>query len=247
MKDAETIPIEDPKAVQLAIGDQVPFAAPGGAVQIYQLQYQAGWKPVMSTRQMVKYVPGGPGSALNNLLNYDVMQCTQEYLDNNRDTVLRWCAAMYRTMDYIFGPQQEQALTEYAPFINANTGASLDWQSIKFIFEELDPFYPWDKQPPIWEDDKYALYYKNIYDFQIKKYIADGTLPDQKYDIDNLFQAKPIWLEMLELKGKAETLMAKAPSGEMSEEKKKLMEAAKFHYDGFNYLDAVRFLEAAVA
>lgn len=247
MKDAETIPIEDPKAVQLAIGDQVPFAAPGGAVQIYQLQYQAGWKPVMSTRQMVKYVPGGPGSALNNLLNYDVMQCTQEYLDNNRDTVLRWCAAMYRTMDYIFGPQQEQALTEYAPFINANTGATLDWQSIKFIFEELDPFYPWDKQPPIWEDDKYALYYKNIYDFQIKKYIADGTLPNQTYDIDGLFQAKPIWLEMRELKAKAETLMAKAPSGEMIEEKKKLMEAAKFHYDGFNYLDAVRFLEAAVA
>ena len=126
-------------------------------------------------------------------------------------------------------------------------GATLDWQSIKFIFEELDPFYPWDKQPPIWEDDKYALYYKNIYDFQIKKYIADGTLPNQTYDIDGLFQAKPIWLEMRELKAKAETLMAKAPSGEISEEKKKLMEAAKFHYDGFNYLDAVRFLEAAVA
>jgi ABC-type nitrate/sulfonate/bicarbonate transport system substrate-binding protein len=247
MKDAETIPIEDPKAVQLAIGDQVPFAAPGGAVQIYQLQYQAGWKPVMSTRQMVKYVPGGPGSDLNNLLNYDVMQCTQEYLDQNRDTVLRWCAAMYRTMDYIFGPKQEEALTAYVPFINANTGATLDWQSIKFIFEELDPFYPWQAQPPIWEDPNYALYYKNIYDYQLKKYISDGTLPDQPYDVEGLFQAKTIWMEMRELKAKAEMLMTKAPTGDMSEDKQKLMTAAKFHYDGFNYLDAVRYLEAAIA
>lgn len=247
MKDAETIPIEDPKAVQLAIGDQVAFAAPGGAVQIYQLQYQAGWKPVMSTRQMVKYVPGGPGSALNNLLNYDVMQCTQEYLDQNRDTVLRWCAAMYRTMDYMFGPKQEEALTAYVPFINANTGAALDWQSIKFIFEELDPFYPWQAQPPIWEDAGYALHYKNIYDYQLKKYISDGTLPDQPYDVEGLFQAKSIWMEMRELKAKADGLMAKAPSGDMSEEKQKLMAAAKFQYDGFNYLDAVRYLEAAIA
>ena len=54
MKDTQAVPIEDPKAVQLAINDQVPFAAPGGAVQIYQLQYQANWKSVISTRQMVE-------------------------------------------------------------------------------------------------------------------------------------------------------------------------------------------------
>jgi len=248
MKDTQTVPIEDPKAVQLAISDQVPFAAPGGAVQIYQLQYQAGWKPVMSTRQMIKFVPGGPGSALNNLLNYDVLQCTQEYLDKNRNTVLRWCAAMYKTMDYMFGPQQEQAFTEYAPFINANTGAQMDPKSIKFIFEELDPFYQWKDQAQIWEDPNYALFYKNVYDFQIKKYITDGTLPKQTYDIDGLFQAKPIFLEMRELKAKSEALMKKLEgAGTVAPDRAELAKLGKAHYAGFNYLDSTRFLEAATA
>jgi hypothetical protein len=248
MKDTQAVPIEDPKAVQLAINDQVPFAAPGGAVQIYQLQYQANWKPVISTRQMVKYMTGGPGSALNNLLNYDVMQTTSAYLDKNRSTVLRWCAAMYRTLDYVFGPQQVQAFTEYAPFINANTGAEMDPKSIKFIFEVLDPFFQWKDQAAVWEDPNYPLYYKNIYDFQIKKYIANGTLPNQQYDLEALFQAKPIFLEMRELKGKAEMLTQKLQnSGNVAAERAELAKLGKAQYDAFNYLDAVRFLEAATA
>lgn len=247
MEDTEAIPIEDPKAVQLAVNDQVPFAAPGGAVQIYQLQYQAGWKAVMSTRQMVDHMAGGPGSQLNNLLNYDVMQCTDQYAAENRDTLMRWASAMYRTMDYMFGPDQEQALSEYAPFINANAGSQLDAEAIKFIFTVLDPFYQWKDQAQIWEDPDYALYYKNIYDFQIDKYISDGTLSDQEYDIEGLFVAKPIFLEMRELKKKTEDLMAKADDGSsMSEDRKALVAEAKTHYDRFNYLDSSRFMEAAL-
>lgn len=248
MEDVETIPIEDPKAVQLAVSDQVPFAAPGGAVQIYQLQYQAGWKPVMSTRQMVAHVPGGPGSDLNNLLNYDVMQTSASYAENNRETLMRWCAAMYRTMDYMFGPDQEQALSEYVPFINANTGAQLDWESIKFIFEELDPFYPWQEQAQIWEDPEYALFYKNIYEFQIQKYISEGTLTDQPYDLEELFTAKTIFMEMRELKIKTEELLAKADADStISEDRLAVIEMAKKHYANFNYLDSARFMEAALA
>jgi ABC-type nitrate/sulfonate/bicarbonate transport system substrate-binding protein len=247
MSDAQTIPIEDPKAVQLAISDQIPFAAPGGAVQIYQLQYQAGWKPVMSTRQMVQYISGGPGSALNNLLNYDVMQCTQEYVDGNRPTLYRWCSAMYRTMDYMFGPDQQQALTEYAPFINANTGAELDWEAIKFIFEVLDPFYQWKDQAGLWEDESYALFYKNLYEFQIQKYIAEGTLSDQPYDLEALFSAKPIFLEMREMKAATETLLAKLEAEPLSPERQELADGAKLHHSRFNYYDALRFAEAATA
>lgn len=248
MEDTEAVPIEDPKAVQLAVSDQVPFAAPGGAVQIYQLQYQAGWKPVMSTRQMVEHMAGGAGSSINNLLNYDVMQCTEEYAAQNRETLMRWCSAMYRTMDYMFGPQQQQALSEYAPFINANAGSQIDWEAIKFIFEVLDPFYQWKDQAPIWEDPDYSLHYRNIYNFQLDKYIADGTLPDQEYDIEGLFLAKSLFTEMREMKTQTEALFAKAEDGgTLSDERQTIADAARTHYDNFNYLDSLRFMEAALA
>jgi hypothetical protein len=124
----------------------------------------------------------------------------------------------------------------------------MDPKSIKFIFEVLDPFFQWKDQASVWEDPNYPLYYKNVYDFQIKKYIANGTLPKQEYDIEGLFQAKPIFLEMRDLKGKAEAMMKKLEgAGSVAPERAELAKLGKAHYDGFNYLDAVRFMEAATA
>lgn len=246
LKQLHTIPVEDPKAVQLAINNQIDFAAPGGAVQIYQLQFQAGWKPVMSTRQMIKYMPSGTGSALNSLLNYDLIQTTSDYLEHNRDTVYRFVGAMYRTLDYIFGPQQQQALSEYAPFINAQTGAQMDAKSIKFIFEDLDPFFQWKDQEKVWEDDSYALNYKNIYTYQIKQFVKAGTIPDQNYDLDQIFTAKAIWKDMTKMKSRTETLIA-GMTGSIGPERQAMLDQAKTHLANFNFLDAQRFAEAASA
>ena len=166
----------------------------------------------------------------------------------NRDTVLRWCGAMYRTLDYIFGPQQEQALNEYAPFINAQTGAELDATAIKFIFEVMDPFLLWKDQSSIWEDPSYPLYYKSLYEFQMKTYLENGTLPPGDYDLEQLFAAKPIFLEMREMQKKTSDILAKfTPADSVSEDRRKLLDLAKFHFDGYNFLDASRFAEAAAA
>jgi hypothetical protein len=147
----------------------------------------------------------------------------------------------------MFGHDQQQALTEYAPFINANTGAQLDWQAIKFIFEVLDPFFEWKHQSDIWENQEYSLFYRNIYDFQVQKYISEGTLPNQEYDLEDLFQAKPIFLEMREMKQVTETLLTRLEGETLSAERQALVEAAKQHHARFNYYDAQRFAEAATA
>lgn len=246
MADTETIPVEDPRAVQLAISNGTDFAAPGGAVQIYQLQFQANWKPIISTRQMVKYMPSGTGSVLNSLLNYDLIQTTSEYLENNRDTVYRFVSAMYRTLDYIFGPDQTQALNEYAPFINAQTGAQMDAESIKFIFEELDPFFQWKDQSSVWEDESYALNYRNIYTYQIQQFVNAGTIPDQDYDLDRIFAAKGIWQDMVGMKERTEAMLARV-NGSVGPERQVLLDQARAHLANFNFLDAERFAQAATA
>lgn len=246
MRDLNTIPVEDPKAVQLAVNNQIDFAAPGGAVQVYQLQFQAGWKPIMSTRQMLKHMPKGTGSALNSLLNYDLIQTTTTYLEQNRDTVYRFVGAMFRTLDYIFGPNQAQALAEYAPFINAQTGAQMDVQSIKFIFEELDPFFQWKDQARIWEDTTYPLNYRNIYEYQIAEFVKSGAIPNKPYDLDDIFRAKSIWKELDAMREKTEALLAKM-TGSIAPERQALADKAKFHHANFNFLDAQRFAEAATA
>jgi ABC-type nitrate/sulfonate/bicarbonate transport system substrate-binding protein len=247
MNDSDVVRIEDPKAVQLGLAGRVPLAAPGGAVQIYQLQFQAGWKVVMSTNQMIKHVPTGTATAVNNVLNYDLFISTQKFIDENRDTVLRLSGAIYRTLDYMFGPTQNEALATYAPFINAHAGSDLDVDAIKYIFDVVDPFYGWDDQAAIWTDPTFNMNYKNIYKYQLAEYIKNGTIADRDYDLDDFFQAKNIWEEMKELRAKTERLMAKANGQSLSDARQKIADMAKTHYDGYNYLDASRFMEAALA
>ncbi|MGI9303257.1 MAG: ABC transporter substrate-binding protein [Gammaproteobacteria bacterium] len=246
MDASDVVRIDDPKAVQLGLAGRVPLAAPGGAVQIYQLQFQADWRVVMSTGQMVKYLDTSAGSEVNTVLNYDLIVSTQKFIDENRETVLRTSSAIYRTLDYIFGPDQNQALTEYAPFINANAGSNLDAAAIKYIFDVIDPFYRWNDQERIWTDRSYSLNYDNIYSYQLKKYREKGTIADRDYDLDDFFQAKNIWEELRDLKVKADGLMAKADGGNLSPERQEVVTAARQHYDRYNFLDAVRFLEAAL-
>ena len=41
--------------------------------------------------------------------------------------------------------------------------------------------------------------------------------------------------------------MAKANGQNLSDDRKAIAAAAKAHYDGYNYLDSARFMEAALA
>lgn len=245
LEDTDVVIVEDPNAVQLAVANQVDFAGPAGAVQIYQLQFQAGWRPLMSTRQMVKYA--AEGAPVNRILNYDGFACTTDYLDSNRDTIHRFNSVMYRTMADIFGPDQMAALEQQVPFVNAATGASLDAKAIKFIFEELDPFFPWDLQSRLWTDKSYPLEYHNVYDYQIQKFVDDGVLPKAGYDLDEFFPAKAIWAEEQALKTEAERLAAQVDGLGLSGDRKALAESGRSWIAKFNYLDAARYLTAAVA
>ncbi|MEM7024366.1 MAG: hypothetical protein AAF637_17565, partial [Pseudomonadota bacterium] len=240
----EVVRIDDPKAVQLGLAGRIPLAAPGGAVQIYQLQFQAGWKVVMSTNQMVAYVPTGTGTEVNNVLNYDLFITTRQLIEEDRNSVLRMSGAIYRTLAYMFGPDQDEALAKYAPFINAHAGSNLDVAAIKYIFDEVDPFFLWEDQEKIWTDRDYNLNYQNIYEYQLAKYREAGTIEDRDYDLDEFFQAKSIWEDMRNYKQTTEDLIAKAETERLNEERQQLLELAKKHHSIYNFLDSARFAEA---
>lgn len=247
LEDSDLVILEDPNAVQLAISGGAPFASPAGAVQIYQLQFQAGWKPLISTRQMVKYATGEGADKVRDLLNYDGFAATTEYLSANKDTIHRFNSVMYRTMAGVFGPNQKAELEKQVPFVNAANGSSLDAAAIKFIFEQLDPFFPWEAQEAIWTDKSNPLYYLNVYDVQLKKFIKDGALPPGNYNLDDFFIAKSFWQEALALRKRTAELVAKVDSAKLPDDKKVLAETGKAWSTKYNWVDSVRFLEAALS
>jgi hypothetical protein len=239
--------LEDPNAVQLAVSGGVPFAAPAGAVQIFQLQFQANWRPLISTRQLVKYAGGPDGAPVQKILNYDGFAATTDYIAANKDAIHRFNSVMYRTMAGVFGPNQMAELDKQVPFVNAANGSTLDAAAIKFIFEELDPFFPFEAQSRLWSDAADPLFYKNVYEYQIQKFIDDKAIGAGPYDLDELFPAKAIWEDTVKMKDEAAALAAKADAAGLPEDKTVLAEAGKAWAAKYNYLDAIRFLEAALA
>ncbi|SLN61996.1 ABC transporter substrate-binding protein [Roseisalinus antarcticus] len=246
LEDSELVSLEDPNAVQLAVSGGVPFSSPAGAVQIYQLQFQANWRPLISTRQMVRLATGEGAEVVKKLLNFDGFAATTDYIDANRDAIHRFNSVMYRTTADIFGPNQMAELNKQVPYVNAANGSSLDADAIKFIFEELDPFFTWEAQERIWTDPDYALNYVNVYRDQIEKFIADGAIAPGEYDLDELFVAKEFWQEAVELKARAAMLAVEADQAGLSGDKLVLAEAGKSWATKYNFLDAVRFLEASL-
>ena len=81
----------------------------------------------------------------------------------------------------------------------------------------------------------------------IQKFIDDKAIGPGPYDLDELFPAKAIWEETLAMKADADALAAKADAAGLADDKKVLAEAGKAWAKKYNYLDAKRFLEAALA
>ena len=75
----------------------------------------------------------------------------------------------------------------------------------------------------------------------------NGDAANHQYDIDDFFQAKAIWEEMRDLQLKADDLLAQADAESLSDDRAALVQSAQDWYGKFNFLDAVRFLEAALA
>ena len=247
LEDSDLVILEDPNAVQLAVSGGAPFSAPAGAAQIYQLQYQANWRPLISTRQLVKYAGGPNGAPVQKILNFDGFAATTDYIAANKDTIHRFNSVLYRTMASMFGANGTAELQKQVPFVNAANGSSLDAGALKFIFTELDPFFPWEAQSRLWKDAADPLYYKNVYDYQVKKFIEDKMIAPGDYDLDALFPARAIWAEAVAMQAKAVALAEKAAAAKLPDDRKALAEAGKAWAAKCNFLDAVRFLEASLA
>ena len=82
------------------------------------------------------------------------------------------------------------------------------------------------------------------YAVQIQDLIDTGTLPDQDYDIDRFLLAGDLWRELKDLQAAADALFPQAET--LPDKLQDLVAEAQRQYDNFNYLDAVRYLEAAL-
>jgi hypothetical protein len=131
-----------------------------------------------------------------------------------------------------------------ADSVNATQGTKLGAEQIAGVYQVVDPLFPWDQQgPQLWDNEGAPFFVHRALKAQIQSLVDNSTLPDQQYDIDNFLVAEKLYREMKDLQQQADNLFVQASSltGDQP-----LVDQAHKYYAWHDYLDAVRFLKAAL-
>lgn len=241
--------LEDNKIVQLAAQPgRVEFAIPYAAPVVVQM-LRNGYEPLINTVQVLtEDVSSAQGQEMTTLVGSSGLFAQRTWIDEQHDTALRFASAVFRTVDYCLDPAtQMDCWTIEANLINATQGLDLIPEDIGVIFDSIDPLFPWEDQgPKLWDDPSAQFYVKGSLAVQIASLIENGTLPDQEYDVDRFLVAEDIYQELKALQDEADALFAEAEGAGLTGTAAEYVTAAQTQYDNYNFLDAVRYLKAAL-
>jgi hypothetical protein len=125
-------------------------------------------------------------------------------------------------------------------------GTSLDRAGLKRTVENLDPYITFEQQSRYYVDPSLPTYYKNSMGAYIKALESSNTIP-KGITPDQMVWAAPMYNEMLEYKGKTDSLFQRAQGKQLSSDKQALIHQANQYYGWYDFLDAYRFALAAVS
>jgi ABC-type nitrate/sulfonate/bicarbonate transport system substrate-binding protein len=248
--DLELKFLEDPKIVELSTTPgRMKWAIPYAAPVLVQM-IREGWEPVINVNMIFENDNESDQAArMRTLVGSSGLIAQRDWVEENEDTAIRLLSAVYRAIDYVDDPAtQEDGWKIEADLINATQGLKLIPEDIGTIFEEVDPLFGWDDQgKELWDDPEAPYHVRSSLDAQIASLIENKTLPDKEYDIDRFLVAEKLYQRMKALQTEADGLLEEAEGADLSGEDAELVERARELYAWHNYLDAVRFLKAALA
>ena len=242
--------LEDNNIIAVATQEgRIEFAIPYAAPVVVQM-LREGWEPVINTVQVLSDVGSDQAARMTTLVGSSGLIAQRDWVENNRETALRLLSVGFRILDYLGDPAtQLDGWTIQANQINATQGLNLIPEDIGVIWDSIDPGFPWEEQgPQLWDDANAAFHVRTSLETQIGSLIENGTLtgPIENYDMDQFLLAETLYRELADLQAQADGLFSEAEGAELSASQQEVVDQAQVFYDNFNFLDAVRFLEAAL-
>jgi hypothetical protein len=232
----------------LARGGQIDFAKPLGGAQETELLLD-GWYPVIGADDMIEALPPGDPRGVSAIGNTG-LATTVEYYEGNKETIHRIAGVMYRIIDAmrkdIDEGTDENALAAIQPVLQSAAGVELDTEGLRTLYGDVYSFYTFEEQAGYWLEKDDPFNYENVYRPQIEAAQKGGILPaGEDLTPDDAFSlGKEVYEALVEYREQYDALRPEAEG--LEGDAATLAEAAAQHYENRNYLDALRFLEAAV-
>lgn len=240
--DLDATAANDARILALAKGGQADFVSPEGASQNVEL-LNDGWQVVIGAEDLLAGLPAGDPRSVAPI-GHEGPAASQEWLDENHESALRFLSVMFRIIDAIEA-DPDKYLADQAPYITARSGVKTAPQDLETIFNTIDPLVPFEDQTQFWTDLKGPMSYESVYSAQIKSATEAGILPeDGDFSPDDAIVGKQFYDELVALKEAYDELLPDADG--LSGESAELAEEAAAQYEARNYLDAYRQLKTAV-
>ena len=229
--------VDDTKILQLARAGDTDFAMPSGAAQNVVLM-KDGFFRVFGIGQLLEILPPGDPRAVTALGDAGIV-ATDEYLQDNTETVLRFMSVYYRIIDQLRS-DPDTALAIVLPHLNAATGLRLTLRDGKVVFGRFYEFISFEQTADRLLNRRYPLQLDNVYMPQIEAAKKGGIYkPTDDVTPEDIFVGTRLYHILTDLKRRYERLKGSDASTT------KLTAQAERHYGNRNYLDAYRLLRAA--
>jgi len=256
VNDIEVNIYADPEITAMMLTGQIDVCGGMGLPAVMEM-ISKGFKMIVTASQIAQSAkPSADSTELRTV--FQVGWTTyDDYIEDNYDTILRFSSVVWRQARLI-DENQEEAIDIHLPFLNAVSGARNTREQIKQAYEIFDPFFSFEKQERWFTDTSYPLYEDYVLGSYINSWVEDGYLKPGEVKTSDITIARKVYMDMKNYKESAEPLIkeAKALLQEARDQNKgatedlnqtdMLLQKAISFYDGYDYLDADRFANAAI-
>jgi len=242
----QLLTVEDARMLLLAKGGQIDFAKPLGGAQTVELLLD-GWYPILGAEDVIAGLPAGDPRGVTSI-GHTGMGSTLTYWNENSDTVLRMAGVMFRVIDQIKADIEtgsDNALKHILPVLESAAAVDIGMEGLRKIYGVVDPMKSFEEQSEYWIEEDNPFYFANVYEPQIEALVEGGVIPKEKQiDAVDAFLGDDVYKALLAEKEAYDVLISQA--GNLTGAAAELAELAAVHYENRNYLDAHRFLKAAI-
>ena len=234
-----------------AVPGRIEYAVPFSAPILVQMM-RNGWDPLINFGMMIENDPFSQQTAIaNSTVGGIGLLANREWVTNNKDLAYRVLSAAYRTFGFLDDPEtQYQGWEIEANLINNHRRLSLEPEEIETIWEQIDPFFSWEDQEALWDLNLPSYHPEIVFATQIERLKVEGVLAgdyDTQAGLKEFLLARDLYYEMKEFERRADAMFESASRMDLSAGQADLIAQAQFHYDIYNFYDALRFLEAALS
>ncbi len=248
LDDVRSIVAEDAKTSALMVAKEADFQV-GGVPSRLTLESE-GFLPIITSGDLAQHATPSPESVELRAIFHDGWISQDSWIDENYDTMLRMSSVMYRITEFM-NTNQEEAISIHLPFLNSAAGTSISPEATVVVYESLDPFITFEDQAGWYLDENNPLHYSNVTGSHIKMYEEQELFEPGEVSVEDVSIAEKVYKEFLDMQEQSNQLMAEAEaiisgSSQDMTQAQELLDQAKFYYDVYNFLDSMRFAEAAV-